>query len=504
MKHFNIQNKQRFVLAALIFVLISVPSIYAQEDVTPPVLVEFSFTPTTVDVTAGSADVTVTARITDDLSGFGGGGFLFRSPSGQQSAGLNFGSGNRISGDENDGIYEFPITITQYAEFGTWVAYQFYLPDLASNVSVLFTGDLITGGFPTELSVVSVEDVTPPVLAEFSFTPTTVNVTAGSVDVTVTARITDDLSGFSGGGVIFQSPSGQQSAGLNFGSGNRISGDDNDGIYEFPITITQYAEFGTWVAYQFYLPDLASNVSVLYTDDLITAGFPTELSVVSVEDVTPPVLVEFSFTPTTVDVTAGSADVTVTARITDDLSGFGGGGFLFRSPSGQQSAGLNFGSGNRISGDENDGIYEFPITITQYAEFGTWVAYQFYLPDLASNVSVLFTGDLITGGFPTELSVVSVEDVAANELPVAFTLAQNYPNPFNPGTKIKYSVPQSSNVVIKVFDVLGNEIETLINEEKPVGTYELNWNAANLLSGVYFYRLQAGDFVQTRKMLLLK
>ncbi len=88
--------------------------------------------------------------------------------------------------------------------------------------------------------------------------------------------------------------------------------------------------------------------------------------------------------------------------------------------------------------------------------------------------------------------------------PTKFVLAQNYPNPFNPTTKIKYSVPQASNTTIKVFDVLGNEIETLVNEEKPVGTYELTWNAANLPSGVYFYQLKAGSFIETKKMILLK
>ena len=85
-----------------------------------------------------------------------------------------------------------------------------------------------------------------------------------------------------------------------------------------------------------------------------------------------------------------------------------------------------------------------------------------------------------------------------------YHLYQNYPNPFNPNTEIKYSVLNSSRVEVKVFDVLGNEIETLVNEEKPAGSYELTWNAANLPSGIYFYRLQAGDFVQTKKMILLK
>ena len=85
-----------------------------------------------------------------------------------------------------------------------------------------------------------------------------------------------------------------------------------------------------------------------------------------------------------------------------------------------------------------------------------------------------------------------------------FSLSQNFPNPFNPTTKLRYSIPHISNVEIKVYDILGNEIETLVNEEKPAGTYELTWNAANLPSGVYCYQLKAGDFIQTIKMILLK
>jgi hypothetical protein len=85
-----------------------------------------------------------------------------------------------------------------------------------------------------------------------------------------------------------------------------------------------------------------------------------------------------------------------------------------------------------------------------------------------------------------------------------FTLDQNFPNPFNPNTLIKFSIPNSSQVSLKIFNTLGQEMETLVNEEKQVGTYEVNWNASNLQSGVYFYRLQAGSFVQTRKMILLK
>lgn len=89
-------------------------------------------------------------------------------------------------------------------------------------------------------------------------------------------------------------------------------------------------------------------------------------------------------------------------------------------------------------------------------------------------------------------------------LPKSIQLFQNYPNPYNPVTTISYQISEQSFVTLKVYDVLGNEIKTLVNEEKPLGVYQINWDASLLSSGVYFYRLQAGDFVQTRKMILLK
>ncbi len=89
-------------------------------------------------------------------------------------------------------------------------------------------------------------------------------------------------------------------------------------------------------------------------------------------------------------------------------------------------------------------------------------------------------------------------------IPSEFALFQNYPNPFNPRTKIKYSIPQSSQVIVKVFDVLGNEIQTLVNEYKIAGTYKMTLQAKNLSSGIYFYQLNAGSFVETKKMILLK
>jgi hypothetical protein len=90
------------------------------------------------------------------------------------------------------------------------------------------------------------------------------------------------------------------------------------------------------------------------------------------------------------------------------------------------------------------------------------------------------------------------------EIPNTFRLGQNYPNPFNPSTTIKYGLPKNSFVTLKVYDILGREVTTLVNENKMAGTYQVNFNASNLASGIYFYTIKAGDFSQTKKMLLVK
>jgi len=99
--------------------------------------------------------------------------------------------------------------------------------------------------------------------------------------------------------------------------------------------------------------------------------------------------------------------------------------------------------------------------------------------------------------------ISDVDDQDTN-IPNSYSLSQNYPNPFNPSTTIKYQIPQLSFVSLKVFNLIGKEIVTLVNEEKPAGIYEVTWYAENLPSGIYFYQLKAGDFIESKKMILLK
>ena len=144
----------------------------------------------------------------------------------------------------------------------------------------------------------------------------------------------------------------------------------------------------------------------------------------------------------------------------------------------------------------SDGSNPWVAEVNLYAGIGKGLA-------LGSDLSLYAVGQFYYSVIKYSQNIpTGAEQISGS--PEKFSLEQNYPNPFNPSTKIKYSVPQTSQVQIKVFNLLGNEIEALVNEEKPAGTYEITWYAAGLPSGIYFYKLQAGDFVETKKMVLMK
>jgi hypothetical protein len=131
------------------------------------------------------------------------------------------------------------------------------------------------------------------------------------------------------------------------------------------------------------------------------------------------------------------------------------------------------------------------------------IYYQFNVSNL-SGMTLSLIGMLINGVLTGDSTVTTVND--ANHFPLTYNynLFQNYPNPFNPSTKISFSIPSKQIITIKVYDILGNEISTLINEEKSSGLYVINFNGENLPSGIYFCKLQAKNFAMTKKMILLK
>lgn len=102
------------------------------------------------------------------------------------------------------------------------------------------------------------------------------------------------------------------------------------------------------------------------------------------------------------------------------------------------------------------------------------------------------------------VDVSLLKELIGSEERPEFTLVQNYPNPFNPTTNIQYSIPTEGLVTLKVYDLLGREVATLVNESKTAGNYSVNFDASTLASGTYIYQLIAGEFLSTKKMLLIK
>jgi hypothetical protein len=122
--------------------------------------------------------------------------------------------------------------------------------------------------------------------------------------------------------------------------------------------------------------------------------------------------------------------------------------------------------------------------------------------DICATTHGNITGTITGGG--TECGALPL-DVLENEIiPAKFALYQNYPNPFNPTSKISWQSPVSGWQTLKAYDVLGNEIATLLNEGKPAGNYEVDFNASELKSNVYFYRIIIGNYIAIRKMILMK
>jgi hypothetical protein len=147
-----------------------------------------------------------------------------------------------------------------------------------------------------------------------------------------------------------------------------------------------------------------------------------------------------------------------------------------------------------ITGVSNtDGIASYPYPLPDYP-LGVFAA-------LNNDTTVVLVGwDKIFDEIKEATTGVKRESV----IPDGFKLLQNYPNPFNPTTDVGFRIANFEFVSLKVFDLLGREVATLVNEEKPVGSYELTWNAANLPGGVYFYQLKAGSFIEIKKMILLR
>ena len=168
----------------------------------------------------------------------------------------------------------------------------------------------------------------------------------------------------------------------------------------------------------------------------------------------------------------------------------------------------NYGWINTYPTDQRQMQNVGPFTLEIGEEYEILVAYSVgQSTDALSSVTESkriseFTGRLYAANF--DATMVSVKEILSSNIPEDYFLAQNYPNPFNPTTTIEFSIPEEGNVSLIIYDVLGNEVKTLVNENLKAGSYKTNFNATSLSSGIYFYTLKMKIFAQTKKMILMK
>lgn len=155
----------------------------------------------------------------------------------------------------------------------------------------------------------------------------------------------------------------------------------------------------------------------------------------------------------------------------------------------------NFIDWVRVEGTENLPLY---LSVYGFIGWDMGELRNIFIDTLTNEISIGTAKGIYKKNLVTEVTENN------NNLPSIFILNQNYPNPFNPTTTITFQIPEKNFITLNIYDVLGKKIVTLINEEKSVGSYKVSFNASELTSGIYFYRLQAGEFIETRKMVLIK
>lgn len=183
----------------------------------------------------------------------------------------------------------------------------------------------------------------------------------------------------------------------------------------------------------------------------------------------------------------------------------------------QISAGGDYNTARSVEIDNNGTVWVGHETGVASYDGSTWTYYNSSnspLPEYDGTTQLVYDIQvdennnkyfltLFGGVYIYNESVINDRE-SEDAIPNKFKLSQNYPNPFNPSTTISYSIPEASKVSLKVYDILGKEVAELINTEKPAGTYDVNFDAYNLSSGVYFYTIKAGKFIQTKKMVLMR
>jgi len=284
---------------AAILVLSVIAQVSAQGNSAPIDIREFSFTPSTIDTTSSSQTVTVTIRVTSAERDVERIVVPFQSVDYRYSYAI-LTSQHRISGNARDGVYRAPANFPQYATAGIWRVYQISVFD-GVNYKYFSSTVLAARGFATQLQVINNNEAIPPEISDFSFTPSAIDTTSGSRDVSITVRATDAIAGVRSIRVTFlhtgfcdeeYNCEYYDQYNVFITSANRISGDDKDGVYKVVYTIPQNAPLGIYYVYVTAY-DAFENSKIIDPDEVAARGYPYRLRIKSATAAARPTLFDF-------------------------------------------------------------------------------------------------------------------------------------------------------------------------------------------------------------------
>jgi hypothetical protein len=428
----------QLVLAAAVVLLNARAFAVAVSDITPPRVIAFDLSPSNIDASTNFQTITITARLTDDLSGLTvpepsvpaplSAFASFRSPFGGNSAptlSVNLSFPGMISGNNLDLVCKGELIVPRYSHSGVWTLVSVDVTDLAGNVAHVSAADLKDLGLPFSFTVNGSDDRTPPDLVSLTLDPVTVDTSTGPQTLTVTARVREDLSGlgrldqfgrpfYDFLRMNFASPSRAQQV-FAAPSMQRISGDDHDGIYQTTLRVPQYSEPGTWNMGFLSVSDAVGNTQSILLGSAGAKGFTTTFTVTGPGDITPPTLLSFVIFPRRIDTSTNGQTITSIVRITDNLSGLfassgstsfiGGVSGTFQSPSRKQSASIRINPLFSETGSALDLVLTNEVLFPQFSETGVWTLAGLNIRDVAGNQAILDQSALRQLGFPTQLAV---------------------------------------------------------------------------------------------------
>ncbi|GGA36049.1 DUF7743 domain-containing protein [Psychrobacillus lasiicapitis] len=385
------------ILCIIYTLILPVDSVFANEDVTPPVLESIEVSPLTVKV---GETITVKAKVTDDMSGVAHVGMVYNSPSSQNKMMIFNLSQN------NEGFWEGKYTVQSYDENGKWTFDYMVISDKAFNHLPVNKENNV---LDEDLTIITIEndtggDVTPPVLDNIEVSP--LNLKVGEY-VTVKAKVSDDMSGVEHVSMNYSSPSSNSRRSVRLYK-------ENEGLFEGIYFAQSNDESGKWILDSIFIEDKAGNDLYLHKNN---NNLPDEdLTSFTIEnesggDKTPPVIENIEVSPLNVKV---GETVTVKAKVTDDMSGVNEVLFYYKSPSENSFASLTLN--HDIAGDYWMGSYK----VREGAEFGLWKLQQITLNDKAGNELVLFDGyNNLPQGYITDFTVGNIppEDLTPPESP---------------------------------------------------------------------------------------